>query len=150
MVVAKKCTRKPSKSDAWRVDLTPLLLVGLLGEATNTVEVKRLETLALALLVGRAFLLDRLEANTALADTNNHAAARCALAIGIELLGESETDFRDASSARFLRVVEKVLLFLENIDRLGGLAERSAKGRSHGRAGVTLLIIKRETSDRLA
>jgi hypothetical protein len=81
MVVAKKCTRKPSKSDVWRVGLTPLLLVGLLGEATNAVKVKRLETLAFALLVSRAFLLDRPKTNATFADTDNHTAARSALAI---------------------------------------------------------------------
>ena len=46
MVVAKNCTLKPSSKDAWGVDLTPLFLVGLLGEAADAVEIERLETLA--------------------------------------------------------------------------------------------------------
>ena len=115
MVVAKNCTLKPSSKDAWRVDLTPLFLVGLLGEATHTVEVKGLETLAFALLVSRAFLLDRLEANAAFADADNHTAARSTLAICVVFFGESKTDFRDASSARFLGVVEEILLLLDDI-----------------------------------
>ena len=116
MVVAKNCTLKPSSKDAWRVDLTPLFLVGLLGEATNTVEVKRLETLAFALLVGRAFLLDGFKANAAFADADNHTTTRSTLAVCVVLLRESETDFGNASSARFLRVVEEILLLLNDIN----------------------------------
>jgi hypothetical protein len=48
MVVSKRCTLKPGKRDAWHVGSTPLLLVGLFGEAADTVEVERLETLAFA------------------------------------------------------------------------------------------------------
>lgn len=116
MVVAKNCTLKPSSKDAWRVDLTPLFLVGLLGEATNAVEIKGLETLAFALLVGRAFLLDGFEANAAFADADNHTTTRSTLAVCVVLLGESETDFGNASSARFLRVVEEILLLLNDIN----------------------------------
>jgi hypothetical protein len=116
MVVAKNCTLKPSSKDAWRVDLTPLFLVGLLGEATNTVEVKGLETLAFALLVGRAFLLDGFKANAAFADADNHTTTRSTLAVCVVLLGEGETDFGNASSARFLRVVEEILLLLNDIN----------------------------------
>ena len=115
MVVAKNCTLKPSSKDAWRVDLTPLFLVGLLGEATNTVEVKRLETLAFALLVGRAFLLDGFKANAAFADADDHTATRSALAISVVLLGEGKTDFGNARRTRFLRVVEEILLLLDDI-----------------------------------
>ena len=116
MVVAKNCTLKPSSKNVWRVDLTPLLLVGLLGEATNTVEVKRLETLAFALLVGRAFLLDGFKANAAFADADNHTTTRSTLAVCVVLLGEGETDFGNASSARFLGVVEEILLLLNDIN----------------------------------
>ena len=115
MVVAKNCTLKPSSKNVWRVDLTPLLLVGLLGEATNTVEIKRLETLAFALLVGRAFLLDGFKANAAFADADNHTAARSTLAVCVVLLREGKTDFGNTRRTRFLRVVEKILLLLNDI-----------------------------------
>ena len=115
MVVAKNCTLKPSSKNVWRVDLTPLLLVGLLGEATNTVEVKRLETLAFALLVSRAFLLDGFKTNAAFADADNHTAARSTLAVCIVLLREGKTDFGNARRARFLGVVEEILLLLDDV-----------------------------------
>jgi len=144
MVVAKNCTLKPSRKDAWCVDLTPLFLVGLLSEATNTVEIERLETLAFALLVGRAFLLDGFKANTAFADANNHTAARSTLAIGVVFLREGETDFGNASSARFLGVVEEILLLLNDKDGVGGLAERTAERRSNRGARAALVVIKRK------
>jgi len=131
MVVAKKCTLKPSGDDAWRVNLAPLLLVGLLSEATNAVEVERLETLAFALLIGRAFLLNGLKANAAFADADDHTAAGSTFAIRVEFFGKSETNFRNASSARFFGVVEKILLFLDDIHRVGGLAEGTAERRSN-------------------
>ena len=115
MVVAKNCTLKPSSKDAWRVNLTPLFLVGLLSEATNTVEVKRLEAFAFALLVGGAFLLDRFKANAAFANADNHTTTRSTLAVCVVLLGEGKTDFGDARRTRFLRVVEEVLLLLDDI-----------------------------------
>lgn len=116
MVVAKKCTQSPGRSEVG-VHLAPLLLVFLLCEATHTVEVKRLETLALALLVGGKLVLDRLKTDTAFADADDNTAARGAFAIGVVLLGEGETDFGDVVAARwFVGVFEEVLLLLENVD----------------------------------
>ena len=145
MVVAKNCTLKPSSNDAWRVDLTPLFLVGLLSEAANTVEVKGLEALAFALLVGGAFLLDGFESNAAFADADNHTTTRSTLAICVILLGEGKTDFGNARRTRFLRVVEEILLLLDDIHGVGGLAERTANRRSNRGARAALVVIKRET-----
>lgn len=142
--VSERCTRSPVNCDAWRAVLAPLLGVLLLGEAADTVKVKRLEALALGLLVGGELVLDGLEANAAFANADDDTAARGTLAVGVVFLGEGESDFGNAAVTRLLGVVDEVLLLLKHVDGFGGSGQDTAVGRADGRGRVALLVVKRK------
>ncbi len=100
----------------------------LLFQATDPIEVERLETVGAVPLIWGQLLLQRLETDAVIADSDDEDPARLPSAGVIELLGKGDADFRDGARRRTGRVCDEVLLLLVNTDGLG--PSTRAGGRS--------------------
>lgn len=93
----------------------------LLLETAYPLKIERLETIRLALLVGREVLGYRLKTNAVVTDTHDDDSARLAFAQGVNLLREMDANLGHRVVRRgCFGVVDKTLLLLVDDDGLVG------------------------------